>query len=216
MDDGSTDDTQTVLQEMRLPYAPEVIIHVFPENKGKLAARNKGMELAEGEWICWLDSDDAYVPNYLATLAEAIRLNPAAEIFNFGAIVYQGDNQSPVRGSLRDTFLPELRPGGGGHVSFKSGRISSGQFVFKKALIAEQAIGFLPETRVAYGTDDSFAALAAQKWPGIGRLYGRREDGQWLPFGNPFGDDYAYFFALTREHESVPLMLPLYIQYLRP
>jgi len=218
VDDGSTENMEKDLWEYwtnkdRLKDdIPEFFFHRFPENRGKLAARNKGMEIAAREWICWLDNGDCFIPTYLETLAQAIRQHPEAEIFNFGALVFQAP---PFYSSVRDTFMPELRPDGRGHDSFKSGRISSGQFIFKKKLIAEPEIGFLPETKIAYGTDDSFAALAAKRYPGINEMYGQNEKGEWLPFGNPFGDDYYMFWVLTRKHKSVPLMSHLYLQYLK-
>lgn len=56
INDGSTDDSLLILES----YAQkdERIKIVTTENKGLSAARNLGMELATGEYICFLDSDD--------------------------------------------------------------------------------------------------------------------------------------------------------------
>ncbi|WP_455637993.1 glycosyltransferase family 2 protein [Parabacteroides sp.] len=67
VDDGSTDDTVSVC----LPYAesdPRFKIVVQPENGGVSVARNRGLELAQGEYIAFLDSDDWIEPTYLEQL----------------------------------------------------------------------------------------------------------------------------------------------------
>jgi glycosyltransferase involved in cell wall biosynthesis len=55
VDDGSTDDTVRVLDKYR---SNPCIKYVYQENKGPGAARNAGMKLSQGEYICFLDSDD--------------------------------------------------------------------------------------------------------------------------------------------------------------
>lgn len=62
VNDGSTEDTAT-LQEMakhdhRIRYFQQ-------ENAGKSAARNKGIDNAEGEYIAFLDADDLWKPQKL-------------------------------------------------------------------------------------------------------------------------------------------------------
>jgi glycosyltransferase involved in cell wall biosynthesis len=62
IDDGSTDETPKVLTE----YGDK--IRVFrQENQGPCLARNKGLEIAKGEWIKFLDADDLLLPGCLST-----------------------------------------------------------------------------------------------------------------------------------------------------
>lgn len=60
VDDGSTDNTRHKLSAYR-----DRIRYVYQENGGASAARNKGLELARGEWISALDSDDTWLPTKL-------------------------------------------------------------------------------------------------------------------------------------------------------
>jgi len=62
VDDGSTDGTEAVLQT----YGQKVT-YIFQENAGVSSARNKGIELSTGEWVAFLDSDDEWDANYLAS-----------------------------------------------------------------------------------------------------------------------------------------------------
>lgn len=42
-------------------------------------ARNRGVELADGEWIAYLDDDNAYRPQHLQLLVDALVANPDAD-----------------------------------------------------------------------------------------------------------------------------------------
>jgi teichuronic acid biosynthesis glycosyltransferase TuaG len=62
INDGSTDDTQKILDSY-LTNLKFKIIH--QSNKGLGAARNEGIKIAVGEYICFLDSDDYWYPSKL-------------------------------------------------------------------------------------------------------------------------------------------------------
>lgn len=57
VDDGSTDNTREILGG----YGEEIIV-VVRKNGGPSAARNSGVEMAKGEIIAFLDSDDTWGP----------------------------------------------------------------------------------------------------------------------------------------------------------
>ncbi|MCH8124942.1 glycosyltransferase [candidate division KSB1 bacterium] len=61
VDDGSTDQTEDILKqyEGKLHYKKQ-------EQKGPSSARNTGIQYSAGEWICFLDSDDLWLPGKLA------------------------------------------------------------------------------------------------------------------------------------------------------
>lgn len=66
VDDGSTDQTRQLLESY-----PQVTYY-YQENQGVSAARNKGAEMATGDWLIFLDSDDELLPPALEEFAEAI------------------------------------------------------------------------------------------------------------------------------------------------
>jgi glycosyltransferase involved in cell wall biosynthesis len=74
VDDGSTDQTRQVVER----YSS--IIYCHQENQGVSAARNKGAELATGDWLIFLDSDDELLPSALLDFSNSIMKKPTASI----------------------------------------------------------------------------------------------------------------------------------------
>jgi glycosyltransferase involved in cell wall biosynthesis len=71
VDDGSTDNTQEVLKRYE-----NWIKYIYQENSGVSAARNAGINSSTGFWLAFLDSDDKWMPRYLATQIEWIHRSP--------------------------------------------------------------------------------------------------------------------------------------------
>ena len=65
INDGSTDQTEKMLNE----YESNPKIRIFSQKNGGLsAARNQGLKLANGELVCFIDSDDSVKSDYLEKL----------------------------------------------------------------------------------------------------------------------------------------------------
>jgi len=64
VDDGSTDNTKEVVAN----FKDARVTYFYQENKERSAARNKGIELSNGKYICFLDSDDYFKSNRLTNL----------------------------------------------------------------------------------------------------------------------------------------------------
>ena len=75
VDDGSSDNTVQVLEQ----YTDRITL-IRQENAGPSAARNKGLAAANGEYIAFLDSDDYWYPETLATLAAYLLDHPNVDM----------------------------------------------------------------------------------------------------------------------------------------
>lgn len=63
VDDGSTDATEHIMKK----YQSHPRVRMFSEpNKGLAAARNAGIRISRGEYVCFLDADDMYLPHKVA------------------------------------------------------------------------------------------------------------------------------------------------------
>ena len=69
VDDGSPDDCPRLCDEAAKRDARVRVIH--QQNQGLSAARNAGIEIARGQWLSFVDSDDFVAPTFLQALHEA-------------------------------------------------------------------------------------------------------------------------------------------------
>ncbi len=102
VDDGSTDDTpQRVarfLEDRRFSY-------VRQPNRGIAAARNRGIQGAQGTWIALLDHDDRWRPEKLARQLDAAARHGWTIVCSDAVVVREGD---PARErALYSEYLPE-------------------------------------------------------------------------------------------------------------
>lgn len=75
VDDGSPDNCGAVCDEYAAKDGRVRVIH--QENRGQAAARNRALDVARGEYIAFVDSDDWVHPQYLEVLYRNIRDNQA-------------------------------------------------------------------------------------------------------------------------------------------
>ena len=80
VDDGSTDNSGEICDEEQ-DRVGFTIIH--QKNKGVCAARNAGLDVAKGEYIVNLDSDDCYAPDAIPQLLDIISKRAAEDIIQF-------------------------------------------------------------------------------------------------------------------------------------
>lgn len=74
VDDGSTDESGKICDGLCETISDErlAIRVIHQENGGLSAARNAGLKVANGEYICFVDSDDYWEPNVLGGLMAQI------------------------------------------------------------------------------------------------------------------------------------------------
>ena len=75
INDGSTDDSERIILEL-FQQKREKCIYYKQKNKGLSVARNKGLQFASGDYIIWLDSDDALQENALSEIAIFLKQKP--------------------------------------------------------------------------------------------------------------------------------------------
>lgn len=104
VDDGSSDGT---VDYVRQQY-PDVHCEV-QDNQGVSAARNTGIDKAEGDWIALLDSDDAWLPDKLDRQLTALGQQPDTPLVHCDEIwIRNGVRVNPMRKHAKsggDIFL---------------------------------------------------------------------------------------------------------------
>ncbi len=91
INDGSTDGTLQILKQYEQKDSRIKLID--QANQGGSAARNVGLNVAQGEWISFLDNDDLYHPQYLEILlGYAEKYGADISVCNYGVFF----NDDPV------------------------------------------------------------------------------------------------------------------------
>lgn len=81
VDDGSTDSSIAVLKNYLVENGNINRVNIiFQENKGPSAARNKGIEMAKGKYIAFLDADDLWNSNKLEIQLEILEEDKEARL----------------------------------------------------------------------------------------------------------------------------------------
>ena len=82
INDGSPDNSEEICLKYKKEY-PNNIKYLKKENEGVSVARNKGIELAKGEFTIFLDSDDKLSSNTFEEVYKKHQENPDIKIFSF-------------------------------------------------------------------------------------------------------------------------------------
>ena len=94
-DDHSTDGTEEYIQELRKEETRIVYCKTPPGHKGANAARNEGIRIAKGKYICFLDSDDEILENGIIDRVELFEQNPKAGMVYGNAVCQKGNKRNP-------------------------------------------------------------------------------------------------------------------------
>jgi len=95
MDGGSTDGTVEFLRAANDPR----LKWISEPDSGQSAAINKGLGIADGDIVAWLNSDDLYKPGALAAVVEAFKAQPDTSWLVGGCDLIDKDSR-PVRASV--------------------------------------------------------------------------------------------------------------------
>ena len=86
VDDGSTDNTNSVVNNYK--KLDNRIKYIYQINSERSAARNNGINHSNGDWICFLDSDDIYHINHLEEFCNLIKKNNGNKGLYFSGLSY--------------------------------------------------------------------------------------------------------------------------------
>ena len=105
VDDCGTDDSIKIAKQWIKNYKGNIRFVIFhhPKNQGQSAARNTGIEVATGDYVYFLDSDDAITPSCIEILVKLVNQYPCVDFV-------QGRTVNGIQGIVNHYFkfdLPE-------------------------------------------------------------------------------------------------------------
>lgn len=102
VNDGSTDNCGKIIDEYAKNDKRIVVIH--KENEGQSSARNKGLDIARGKYVGFVDSDDSIHKDMYENLYKSIEYSNA-DISVCGREAYSEDGKSYYKKELDDELL---------------------------------------------------------------------------------------------------------------
>lgn len=106
IDDGSTDNSSKICDDYAKKDRRIVVIH--KKNQGLGMARNSGLDLATGEYVVFVDSDDFVVKNAYQEMYETIKLNNADMLItNY----YEFDTKNNIAKELNTIYKTRIVEG---------------------------------------------------------------------------------------------------------
>lgn len=97
MDPGSTDGSRVLLERLREEHGERLVLHFEPD-QGQSDAINKGMDLARGNVLAWLNSDDRLRPGALKKVAGLLDTSEPAWLYGRSGVI--DENGRPISGLI--------------------------------------------------------------------------------------------------------------------
>lgn len=104
IDGGSTDDSPKIIKN----YEQDISQIISESDRGPVSAINKGLRLASGEVVAWLNADDRYHPGALKRVAEVMAAHPDKALC-FGACRIIDEEGREIRRGItrfKEAFFP--------------------------------------------------------------------------------------------------------------
>lgn len=137
VDDCSSDGSDSVLEEFAENSDVNCRIVRQEKNAGVAAARNRGLDTAEGEYVAWVDADDAIAPDGLEKAVEAAE-NGDADIVGWDWTLGFEKNGRYMRQADYSTPLEALKAMMGGTM-----RWNLWLFLTRRSLLVDNGIRFI-------------------------------------------------------------------------
>lgn len=102
VDDCSKDNSAQIIARYKEKH-PEIIYFLQPKNMGAGAARNKALELASGQYVAFLDSDDLWLPKKAEKQIKLMKEKKSP--FSYAAIEMMDEEGKTIKGkrNLKET-----------------------------------------------------------------------------------------------------------------
>lgn len=146
VDNGSTDNTRTMLETMSLPNFLKPIFYFSEKNLGVAGGRNKAFELCSSDIIYFID-DDAYIDENSCSIKYAVDyMNLHSNLFSLATEIYDTKNQSLSKNGVVNNKYDE-------QYKYSFSFIGASHFI-RKSLVKSM---YLYPPTLKYGSEEFYA-----------------------------------------------------------
>ena len=154
VDDGSSD-PETIQALARLDDDPEVTVLRQPENAGPSAARNRGLEQLDTNYVLPIDADDQLIPDALERMLAQLEAAPEEVGFVYPSWRHIGNQSEEVHSPAYNRWLLMM------------GNYCAAPALFDHRLFAEHGFRYPEEIVVGHEDWDLILQLAEREVQGI-------------------------------------------------
>lgn len=194
-DNASTDGTAEILRDYERREPERVRVRYGDEDIGPTASRNKAYEMARGELIAWLDSDDIWLPAKTEREVAVMLERPEVGLVHSGAENFDSDTGEVVPGGLATARSGDLMV----PLYMEGCFVMALTALFRRRALDERGLT-LRDSEWVYGDDYHAWLVISLDWQtaGIDEVLARyRMHGQNLSFAQ--GNHFLNRIALLRE-----------------
>lgn len=217
VNDGSPDGSQAIIDRY-LGAHPDRIIALQQENAGQAAARNKGLSLARGEYVFFVDSDD-YLHRDALQKAYSHAVSHDLDIVCFGFYQVENGSISPVADCqlthediLKHYILNETSPWNklirrsvlaDNGLRFSVGRIYEDLELIPQLALYTRKIGYLHEGLYYYVIHQGSTMRQKAYNPKLASIYPVMEQLKAAFLGTPYVTELEYLYIEHLLHGAV-------------
>ncbi|TAM80066.1 MAG: glycosyltransferase family 2 protein [Acidobacteria bacterium] len=105
VDDGSTDNTEEVAEQLRPQF--QDFRYLKKPHRGPADSRNAGVRAARGTHVAFLDADDLWSPHYVSAVCKTLNVRPQSDLVLCEGIIVRSE-KGVITEAVSHRGLPEL------------------------------------------------------------------------------------------------------------
>lgn len=139
VDDGSLDSSPVLCDDWARKISNIKVIH--QNNRGLSTARNNGLEISNGTYIWFIDSDDWILPNAISRIMVLVSLYPTIDVFSsFMRVFCENENRYEEPYSLKNGKIYSGKTYLWGNPAIGAAQ----RFIYRKKFLLDNNLKFYP------------------------------------------------------------------------
>lgn len=162
MDDGSSDDSWSILQQLAAAY-PQLRAMQNPQNMGLARTQKRLLTEAQGDYIAYVDGDDLALPGKLQAVADYLDGHPGCAVCYHEAEVFDSETGDVTALYSRDYY----------NAAYIPARATAEHLIRYGCFINASSVAFRRHAHLTDAVDDQCKIILDHPWHILNALYGQ-------------------------------------------